>query len=154
MGAVKGLLNTAKLLKNKAGKSIAKGTSSSSGLNTSANLRNAGADMSKVNVFGNARPSAANIQAQQNAAYYKSLQKGASENEIEKVVDFVRPSYLDDMIDLAGGYHKIATTMYPEYGNPEELGLIKAAEILGTKYLSKRRENTKIISGLEGLKDL
>lgn len=115
------------------------------------------------NIFGNSGRSAAAELTKKNRAYLASLKnkgkvveetvKNIKTSSIEDVASLVTPSYLNDMIN-AVGYHKIATTLHPEYGKAEEINLVKAAGILGTKLALIRKERNNILSGLQGLKEI
>lgn len=56
------------------------------------------------------------------------------------------------------GMHKVACSLLKkqgtDYGDPEKLDLVKAAQVLGTKLAMINREYGKMLTGLEGLKDL
>jgi hypothetical protein len=55
------------------------------------------------------------------------------------------------------GMHKVACALYEgdkglTYGNADELGLVKAAAVLGAKLMMINKERDMIINGLENLR--
>ncbi|MHA1302091.1 MAG: hypothetical protein ACTSPI_00115 [Candidatus Heimdallarchaeaceae archaeon] len=64
---------------------------------------------------------------------------------------------IQQKIDLVG-FHKVACRILKEegtdYGNPDELDLVKVAEVLGTKLAMIHRNRNYFLNGVRHLKEI
>lgn len=115
------------------------------------------------NIFGNTAPSAESIINKGHQGYLKSLREpnmktsGLDEKLAEIVSRLVSPDLVHRVQNIGNG--KVAKEVVEastgtDYGRIEDLNLVKAAAILGTKLAMSRREFKGILDGLKGLRDL